>query len=691
MGKSPLSGNCVLLLTLRRSVTAFGGECKSSRTGIEEECDGPAWIGYHGGMDVLSSIRISALTALLFGTFVGAWGQVQPPAPAGDARAVSFAKDVHAILAERCFKCHGGEEKRGGLSMVSREALLAGGEFGPAVKVGDAANSLLIELVTSEDPEERMPNKGDPLRPEQIAILRAWIDEGLNWDLTGPLVQAWTPPLAPRTVAVPDVKGIHGSKEAIDRLIAVYFADHKIETPALVDDRTFARRAYLDLIGLLPTEQELADFESSRKRDKREQLVNSLLADRRSYTEHWMTFWNDTLRNDFQGTGYIDGGREQITGWLYSSLHDNKPYDVFTRELVSGTGGSAGFIKGIVWRGAATANQSAPMQAARNVSQVFMGVNLKCASCHDSFVSEWKLADAYGLASAFSDAPLELVRCDVPQGKTAELRFLFPELGTIDAAAPLPDRQARVAELVIARENGRFARMAVNRVWGALMGRGLSEPTDVLENPPWSDDLLDWLASDFAENEYDLQRLLAQIATSAAYQLTSNTSIEGEGGYFFRGPAVRRISAEQFYDAMSRVTGVWQAGPKYEPAPEEGSFSEGTVRAWRVPADDLALVLGRPNREMVTLRRPLEYSRLQAIELTNGETLAKFLAKGAANLESSLPEDPIRALYIRALQREPSAAERQLVADAGLDPAKPEDLQDFLWSLFMHPEFQLIY
>lgn len=637
-------------------------------------------------MSHYACIRNTLAAAFVFGAgFIPVYGQERGVLP------ISFTRDVHSILAERCLKCHGVEERRGGLSLLSREDVLKGGEFGPAVVVGKADESLLMELVTSADKDERMPNQGEPLSAEEIDTLRRWINEGLDWDLDTPLAPAWTPPLKPRDVAVPEVPGIHGSKNPIDKFVAAYFAERKIEAPAIVDDHVFARRAYLDLIGLLPAEAELAEFESSKKKDKREQLVQSLLADRRSYGEHWMTSWNDTLRNDFQGTGYIDGGREQITGWLYASLRDNKPYDQFTRELVSGEGGAKGFVKGIVWRGAATANQTAPMQAARNVSQVFMGVNLKCASCHDSFVDSWKLADAYGLASAFSESPLELVRCDVPTGKTAELRFLFPELGAIDAAAALPDRQARVAELVVSPENGRFTRMLVNRVWGVLMGRGLSAPTDVLENPPWSEDLLDWLAADFAANGYDIQRLLAQIASSQAYQLVSNTAIEGEGGYVFRGPAVRRMEAEQFYDAMSRVTGLWQAEPKYEPAPQEGSRSEGTVRAWRVPADELALVLGRPNREMVTMRRPLEYSRLQGIELTNGETLAKYLAKAAAHLLKSPPEDMAGTLYIRALQREPSAAERELVTEMGLDLAKSEDLQDFLWSLFMHPEFQLIY
>jgi hypothetical protein len=606
-------------------------------------------------------------------------------------RPISFTKDIHPILSERCFKCHLGTEKRGGFSMNSRETVLEGGEKGPALKLGKAEESLMMQLITSDDPEERMPKKADPLKPEEIAALSAWIDQGLNWDLKGPLVQEWSPPLAPRDVKVPDGRGIHGSDAPIDRIVDAYFTAHKLVAPALVDDRTFARRAFLDIIGLLPTPRELADFQASKKKDKRQQLVQDLLADHRSYAEHWMTFWNDTLRNDFVGTGYIDGGREQITGWLYASLRDNKPYDAFARELVSGSPGAAGFAKGVVWRGAATANQTVPMQAARNVAQVFLGVNLKCASCHDSFVSTWKLADCYGLAAAYSDDPLELVRCDVPQGKKAEMRFLWPELGAIDTAAARPERQARVADLVVSPQNGRFTRMVVNRVWAAMMGRGLSEPSDVLENEPWSADLLDWLADDFAASGYDLQRLIAQIATSKTYQLAADTSTPTEKGYVFHGPGVRRMSAEQFYDAMSRVTGVWQKEPKYTPAPQEGSRSEDTVRAWRVPADTLSTALGRPNRDMVALRRPLEYSRLQGIEMTNGETLATFVTSAAAGLGKALPPDAVSQIYLRAFQREPTQQERQLIGQSGLDLSRPEDLQDFLWSLFMQPEFQLIY
>src|SRR6185436_13460908 len=156
-----------------------------------------------------------------------------------------------------------------------------------------------------------------------------------------------------------------------------------------VDDPTFARRACLDVIGLLPPSKELEKFLADKRVDKRDRLVTQLLGDNRRYAEHWLSFWNDLLRNDYKGAGYIDGGREQISSWLFAALYRNMPYDRFVAELINPTRKSAGFTKGIVWRGSVNASQVPPMQAAQNISQVFMGVNLKCASCHDSFINDW--------------------------------------------------------------------------------------------------------------------------------------------------------------------------------------------------------------------------------------------------------------------------------------------------------------
>src|SRR5207244_2373679 len=159
-----------------------------------------------------------------------------------------------------------------------------------------------------------------------------------------------------------------------------------------------------------------------------------------AYADHWLTFWNDLLRNDYKGTGFIDGGRKQITGWLHKALMENKPYDRFVAELVNPSDESEGFTRGILWRGTVNAAMKPPMQAAQSVSQVFLGVNLKCASCHDSFINDWALADCYGMAAVFSDEELELVRCDKPEGKKAAVRFLYPEVGTIGAGLERTER-----------------------------------------------------------------------------------------------------------------------------------------------------------------------------------------------------------------------------------------------------------
>ena len=311
----------------------------------------------------------------------------------------------------------------------------------------------------------------------------------------------------------------------------------------------FARRAYLDVIGLLPPPDELEAFVSDTDADKRGRLVDRLLADDRNYAEHWLTFWNDLLRNDYKGTGYIDGGRKQITRWLYSALLTNMHYNEFVAELINPTPDSEGFTKGIVWRGVVNASQTPQMQTAQNIAQVFMGVNLKCASCHDSFINDLTLADAYGLAGIYADGPLEMVRCDKPTGKYAELKFLYPELGAMDPKADKPARLKRLAEIITQRQDGRLTRTLVNRLWQRFMGRGLVEPVDDMEKKAWNPDLLDWLAEDFAAHNSDVKHLIRQILTSRAYQLPAvNLGEQNTQEYVFQ----RSRGASAFGGAVSR-------------------------------------------------------------------------------------------------------------------------------------------
>jgi hypothetical protein len=357
-------------------------------------------------------------------------------------------------------------------------------------------------------------------------------------------------------VDLPPARG--GGTNPVDRLLSPYFTQAGWSPPRPVSDRVFARRVYLDVIGLLPTPEELRAFERDRRLDKRARLVRRLLADNTRFAAHWLTFWNDCLRNDYQGTGYIDGGRKQITPWLYSALATNLAYDRFVARLIAPDQHAEGFTKGIVWRGAVNASQTPAMQAAQNISQVFLGINLKCASCHDSFISHWKLADAYGLATIYAEEPLELVRCDKPTGEMAARRFLFPQLGAVAETTNKAERLQSLATVITSRQDGRLTRTIVNRLWARFLGRGLVEPVDEMDNAPWNADLLDWLAEDLADHDYDLKRTMERILTSQVYAWPAVPGEERISDRFvFRGPVVKRLTAEEYLDALSELTGVW--------------------------------------------------------------------------------------------------------------------------------------
>ena len=478
------------------------------------------------------------------------------PSPA--KHAISFAKDISPLLEKSCTKCHGKGKAKGGFSIETREKLLLGGDSGGAVVIGKSGDSYLVELISGIDPENVMPQKGSRLTPEQVGLIRAWIDQGLQWEEGATFAKAPVLNLSPRRPELPGDEGGH----PVDRILASYFARYGVKTSRVVSDRLFARRVYLDTIGLLPPVKELDEFVASTAKGKRRKLVRRLLADHKPYAEHWLAFWNDILRNDYAGTGFIDGGRKQITGWLYGSLYQNKPYDQFVYELINPKEHSRGFTKGIVWRGVVNASQKPPMQAAQHISQIFMGVNLKCASCHDSFINDWSLADAYALASVYADKPLEMVQCDKPTGEISDVRFIHPELGAIDPKADRAKRIEQLAKVVTSPRNGRLSRTIVNRLWARFLGRGLVEPVDEMENESWNTDLLDLLASDLIDNGYNLKFTMEQIMTSQAYQLPAvNGAEQEEKNYVFRGPLVRRMSAEQFVDAIATITGNWKPSP----------------------------------------------------------------------------------------------------------------------------------
>jgi hypothetical protein len=548
------------------------------------------------------------------------------------AQAVDFATQVHPILAARCAPCHSGAKPAAGLSLASRAGALSGGASGPAIVPGKSGESLLI-LKVSGKKGAVMPAAGGPLTQEQIATLGAWIDEGAVWPETpASAAGGWVAPIAPRRPELPA-----GSEEhPVDRFIAAYFAKHGMAFRAPAGDAAFARRAYFDLWGLPPSPEQLESFVRDSSLDKRARLINTLLADSTRYAGHWISWWNDLLRND-TGVNY-QGERKSITGWLLDALERNLPYDRMIAALLNPVENQEpeGFLIGVNWRGDVNASQTPYMQAAQNTAQIFLGINLKCASCHDSFINRYKLRESYGMAALFSpESRLELVRCDVKTGKFTGPQLLYPELGAVPEAATLAERHAAAARFFTEARNGRVPRTIVNRYWQKLFGRGLVEPVDDMDSEPWDADLLDWLASDFTAHGSDLHYLLRLVMTSKAYQMAAAASSEQpEKPYVFRGPQVRRLSAEQFADTVSAVTGEWRVLQKPE------SKEAAPARDWQFKSSPLALALGRPIRDQVFTTRDNRPTTFQALELVNGASLEDMLRRGALRLLGQLPPAP---------------------------------------------------
>lgn len=495
---------------------------------------------------------------------------------------LQLSVEARGVLAHSCTKCHGQQKQKGGLRLDTKEAALKGGDDGAVLAPGKPAESELLRRVAlAKGHEDAMPPKDGPLDGRDLETLRKWVAAGAPWpdgQTAGVVFQR--APIAPRKPEFP--AGTDDLANPVDKFVAGYFRERKRAWPQPVNDLTFLRRASLDLLGLLPSWNEVQAFSGDRAG-----AVSALLERRDDYAAHWFTMWNDALRNDFAGTGFIDGGRRQISKWLFAALRDDKPFDAFVRELIApASPDSDGFIKGIVWRGTVSAGQTRELQAAQNLSQVFLGLNLKCASCHDSFISDYKLRDAYALAAVFADKPLAISRCDKPTGEESGPGFFWPELGTVDAAKPRAERQKELAALLTKKENGRLARVLVNRLWAASFGRGLIEPVDAMDNAPWSRDLLDWLAWDLAENGWNVKRTLAQIATSRTYALpavgVADVESLGKASFVFQGPVVRRLSAEQFADAVSQV-----AAPLYTKSSlaQDAGLAKGAAWIWHSEGD----------------------------------------------------------------------------------------------------------
>ena len=505
-----------------------------------------------------------------------------------------------------------------------------------------------------------------------------------------------TVPLNRKLIDAPQLANWNRS-HFIDRIVAEKWERLNLSPSPLADDATFHRRAYLDLIGTLPTPTEVTSFLSDRSVDKRTRLIDRLL-ERTEYADYWAVKWADLLRINRDDLGAQPA--YNYHQWLRRSFERNQHYDEFLRELTTAQGsdetnGAVNFFRAF----------EKPADLSVAISQAFLGIRLECAKCHHHPYEKWGQDDFYGLAAFFprlqkkkgAGTEVRLFIADkgeVRHPQTKEIVHPRALLGAPFEAASEADPRERLAGWLISPENPFVARALVNRVWGQLMGRGLVEPIDDMRdtNPATNEPLLKALADDFVTHNFDLRRLMRTITTAQVYGLSSQPNADNVRDTQNYSRAYRkRLSAEVLLDAVCDVTGETEAFAGMPPGTR-------AVQLWdhRLPSAFLDL-FGRPQRKTVCQCERLTDTTLgQVLHLMNAPLVNDKIsspkgrvAKLAAGNRS--PDEIMAELYLAAFSRLQRDEERRLARAAfeakGATPRSAAE--DVLWALLNSAEFVL--
>ncbi|NBY36472.1 MAG: DUF1553 domain-containing protein [Verrucomicrobia bacterium] len=585
---------------------------------------------------------------------------------------IDFYAKVFPIFEASCLECHQGGKAKGKLHLDTRAGALKGGKSdGAAIIPGDPAKSPLLLRVKSLDPDEFMPPKGHRLAATDIAAIEQWIKEGAIW---------------------PDY-----------RTLPTQFMP-------LSEDLVFLRRVTLDTVGVPPSLAEIESFTTDSSADKRAKAIDRLLRDVRA-ADHWMGYWQDVLAENPNILNPTLNNSGPFRWWIYESLADRKPLDLMVTELLrlkgtSASGGPAGF-------GIASQNDVPMAAKATIVTTAFLGMETKCARCHDAPAHAAKQEQVFALAalletkavkvpltSSVSMAKLReggrkpLIEVTLEPGASVEPHWPFPELSQESVADELArdpkDPRDRLATLITAPQNERFAQVMANRLWARLMGRGLvDQPWDWERSKNSHPELVRWLGRELVRSGYDADHILRLILNSHAYQRATDAS-QKQTSPLFASPAPRRLAAEQVVDSMFSTTGK----PFHT---EEASLDIDSIRE-----QTNSVTLGHPHRAwMLTStsnerdRPALALPRIQAVcdvmaafgwrasrpdPITDRESAANslqpaILSNGtmgtwvtrlsddhgvtAMALEAKSPEALTDALFLRLLSRHPTAAEQK--------------------------------
>ena len=495
------------------------------------------------------------------------------------------------------------------------------------------------------------------------------------------------------TITVP----LSDDQVASDRPIQNFIDDHinrtldqlRLSHSPRTSDTTYVRRIYLDLIGTLPTRGEVKEFLADQGQNKRDRLVKKLMS-RPEFVDFWSYKWGDLLR--VESRRLSPQGASTFHEWIRDQISAGTPFDEFARKLITADGdafqiGPANFHR----------VPEDPLEEAEFVSQVFLGVRLQCANCHNHPLDRWTQDDYHGLAAVFARIRRDQVVSVEASGELIHPRTKQPAVPRLPGAKFLatdPDPRQEFAEWMTSEANPLFSRAIVNRIWRELMGRGLVEPVDDhrATNPGTHPRLLDDLAREFVECGFDMKHLVQTIVSSEAYQRSSLSSGNNSAdNRFYSKALVRPLPAAVMVDAVATVTGV----------PEQlGTTSSGTraisLGDARVPSLPLDL-LGRCDRQggCTTQVQTGNATLPLTLHIVNGDWLNQKIESPDGRLQSWLRESRddevvISSFYQLALCRSPDAQELQHWK-ARLRGDNQQDrgvvYADFLWALLNAAEF----
>jgi hypothetical protein len=468
----------------------------------------------------------------------------------------------------------------------------------------------------------------------------------------------------------------------IDKLIDAKLERLHIQPSPVVDDAGFLRRVSLDLTGQLPAPEEIRAFLADRAANKRAAKIDKLIASP-AFVDHWTLKWADLLQVNRKYLG--EKGAFAFREWLREAIADNKPYDRMVREMLAARGSSYDEPQANFYR--VTRDPKPTME---KTTQVFLGVRMVCAQCHDHPFERWTQNQYYEMAAFFSPVGLRPgyeVGEEIVFNQRADFEMKHPKDGHIvNPKFIVGGKQGlSYADWLTSKDNPFFAKSTVNRVWSYFFGKGIIDPVDDIRasNPPTNPALLDALTKDFVDSGFDLKRLMRTIATSRAYQTAyAANEWNAADGDNFSHFIPRRLTAEQLMDGVAAATGV---RPVFPEAPPDTNAEQ--IVDPHVGREGFLDVFGRPQRESsCECERRSDFSLPQALNLVNGKTISDAVADGNGRVAKAViggrsDKDLVEDLYLASLSRPPSAAEFEKGLAYLKGGSRAARAQDLLWAL----------